>query len=534
MTSYNLLTEPWIPVMDGAGNIKNMGIVDTLKESYSLIEVSDSSPLVQFGVYRLLIAFVMDALELKNERGLAKAIERKQFDPEVIDSYAEKWKNRFDLFDKEQPFMQSPENASLETEKVPIHFLLLHISPSYNNQFLYHGLEDSHAFSSELCARGLVAIPPFITAGGRGYSPSINGSPPLYILVKGDNMFQTILYNTCVIDPIVKPTGNEPPAWRSDMKVEPGKETFQFSLLEGLTWRPRRIRLLPGKGGVCTYSGRVKESLVSEMYFGPGLKAAGEWADPQIAYRFTSKGRSPIRPEESREPWRDIGPLALLHKDEYCSDNGKVRYEQPTVVTQYKKLVEDGAISNKKPLMLELYGIRTETGKMKVFEWTIERLSLSWDVMYIKNVDKQVQNAIDCAEIVARNIGWAIKKAYPRNGEGNKNALGYIIENATFAYWSSVKQQFMEWFLKELSSQQSDKPLDPDAPQRLLNQWKEIIVKEGIRCLDIAIDPLDTNAKELERRVQVRNSYWRDVKSQLYPETHKKKSMKGGKQSNGI
>lgn len=176
MASYNLLTEPWIPVIDKTRHIKNIGILDTLKESHNLIEISDSSPLVQFGIYRLLIAFVMDALELKNKPGLVRAIERKQFDPTVIDSYAEKWNNRFDLFDKEYPFMQSPEDTVIESkqgQRKSIGDLLYHISTSYNDPFLCHESSNTHAFSFEQCARGLVAIPPFMTAGGQGNSPSI-------------------------------------------------------------------------------------------------------------------------------------------------------------------------------------------------------------------------------------------------------------------------------------------------------------------------------------------------------------------------
>lgn len=532
MATFNLLTEPWIPVMDMSGKVKEMGILDTLYEAHNLAEISDPSPLIQFGIYRLLIAFVMDAMELKNEPGLRRAIERKQFDMSVIDAYTERWKNRFDLFDKEHPFMQSPENNEYDKEKNiwRIQYLMHHTSPSLIDNFFSHGIEDAHAFSYEQCVKGLVAIPPFTFYTGRTFVKGINRGPPLYVLIKGENLFQTILYNSCVIDYIDKPKGNEPPAWRSDMIIKPELPVDVLSLLQGLTWRPRRIRLLPGEGGICTYTGKLKESLVRTMYFGGGLKATGKWADPQVAYEITEEEIKPIRPLESREPWRDMGPLMLLHR--YDTTAKKENFEQPAVVSQYTNLVEMEAVSDKKPLILELYGLRKDGKEVRLHEWTIERLSLPWGVLLVKNAGKQVQDAMDCAEIVVRSVGWAIKKAYPRSGEGNKNALGHIIDNATYAYWSSVKPQFMEWFLKDLSSQQADHSSDPDAPQRLLNQWKEIIMKEGSRCLDNAIDPLDTNAKELERRVLARNSYWMNVKSQLYPETRKKKSRKGGNQSN--
>jgi len=268
LTTFNLLTEPWIPSTDQSGNIKERGILDTLQEAHNLDEISDPSPLIQFGIYRLLIAFVMDALELKKETDLTRAIELNQFQMARIEAYADRWKSRFDLFDSSHPFMQSRADDTVDNVTVPVNYLFQHTSPGHTSQFLYHDRDKPHAFSFEQCARGLVAIPPFMTVGGRGYSPGINGSPPLYVLIKGDNLFQTILYNCCVIEPMVKPIGDEPPAWRSDMPVVGGMEINKFSLLEGLTWRSRRIRLVPGAGGICTYTGRIKDSLVHEIYSG--------------------------------------------------------------------------------------------------------------------------------------------------------------------------------------------------------------------------------------------------------------------------
>ncbi|MGA9141266.1 MAG: type I-E CRISPR-associated protein Cse1/CasA, partial [Methanocella sp.] len=492
MATFNLLTEPWIPVTDQSGDTKERSILDTLRDAHILTSVSDPSPLIQLGIYRLLIAFVMDALALKKASELKKFIALKQFDMDVIDVYANQWKNRFDLFDEKYPFMQYPENDEIDkiTKIWPIQFLMQHLSPSFNNKFLSHDTDSAHAFSFEQCARGLVTIPPFTFYAGVGYVRGINNGPPLYVLIRGDNIFQTILYNSCVIDPIIKPIGNEPPAWRSDNVIEPEKLVNQFSLLEGLTWRARRIRLLPGDGGVCTYSGKNKESLVREMYYGGGFKASDNWADPQVAYKITSKGKMPLKPSESREPWRDIGPLALLHKDDYNTVN-KESFEKPSIVTQYQKLVEIEAISDKKPLILEVYGLRKDALEVRLREWTIEQISLPWGVMIVKNSGKQVQDAIDCADVVARSIRYAIKRAYARKDQKSTDNLDSIVEKATYAYWSSIKPLFMDRYLRELSYQQAISPSDSDAQQILLGTWKGLTSKIGARCLDDNLDPMD-------------------------------------------
>lgn len=533
MATFNLLTEPWIPATDQSGNIKEFGILDTLREANNLETISDPSPLIQFGIYRLLIAFVMDALELKNERGLREAIERKQFDMTVIDAYADRWKSRFDLFDKEHPFMQYPESSNLDkkTKIWPIQYLIQHLSPSLNNKFINHNIYDNHALSFEQCARGLMAIPPFTFYVGVGTVRGINQGPPLYILIKGDNLFQSILYNSCIIDPIIKPTGSVPPTWRCDEIIEPEKKIEQFSLLQGLTWTPRRIRLLPGDGGICTYSGKYKDSLVREMYFGGGLKASDNWSDPQVAYKITSKGTMPLKPRENREPWRDIGPLALLHKEDYSTVNKEI-FEKPSVVSQYNKLVESEVILDKKPLILEVYGLRKDALEVRLREWIFEHISLPWGVMLIKNSGKQVQDAIDCADIIVNSIRYAIKKAYARKEQKSTDNLDIIVEKATYAYWSSIKPLFMEWYLKELAGQQATTPTDPDAQQILLKKWKDMAAKAGAKCMDDNIDPMDAKARDLEDRVLAMRLYWRSVKSQFYPETRKLKTSKGGKRKN--
>jgi len=47
---------------------------------------------------------------------------------------------------------------------------------------------------------------------------------------------------------------------------------------------------------------------------------------------------------------------------------------------------------------------------MKLFEWTVESLSLPGGIVRMKNAGDQVQKAMDCSDIVANSIRYAIKK----------------------------------------------------------------------------------------------------------------------------
>lgn len=110
MVTYNLLWEPWILAIDNNGKLVKTGILGLLKDAHQLQEVSDQSPPVQFGIYRVLIAFALDALGPKTVNDLGRLLKKGQFDMSIIDAYARLWESRFDLFDPEHPFFQASAN----------------------------------------------------------------------------------------------------------------------------------------------------------------------------------------------------------------------------------------------------------------------------------------------------------------------------------------------------------------------------------------------------------------------------------------
>lgn len=66
--SFDVLTEPWIPVVRLDGAADELGILPCLEQAHHIGEIKDPSPIVEFGIYRLLVAFVLDALVLAGRR----------------------------------------------------------------------------------------------------------------------------------------------------------------------------------------------------------------------------------------------------------------------------------------------------------------------------------------------------------------------------------------------------------------------------------------------------------------------------------
>lgn len=67
---FDLIAEPWIPVVNGDETISYVGIWDALQTAAESKGISDASPLVEFGLYRLLSVFLMDALRPEDQFAL--------------------------------------------------------------------------------------------------------------------------------------------------------------------------------------------------------------------------------------------------------------------------------------------------------------------------------------------------------------------------------------------------------------------------------------------------------------------------------
>ena len=329
MFSYNLLNEPWIPTRDVSDETICRGIEDSLKNAHQIKDIIDPAPTIQYSLYRFLIAFIMDVYGFKNPDNdltdLEKLIQSGKFDSDLIDTYIGKWSDRFDLFNEKYPFMQVP--SPIGKKEKSISDLMVHI-PTGNNVIHFHHLyANENAYSPAVCARSLITISNFAVSGTAGpgvpnFMSGINGRPPVYALIRGKNLFETLVYNICRFSDFLL-TGSEPPAW-SSKKIPNPEEINVYSLLEGLTWRARAITLIPEeKNSICTYSGEHSRILVSKMIMTPGFNAIGDWFDPYVPYAYSKKGPDPIRFSGNKDIWREIGPLMFLQKENYSGEDEK-------------------------------------------------------------------------------------------------------------------------------------------------------------------------------------------------------------------
>ncbi len=493
--AFDLLTQPWIPVIRG-GKAVEVNLKDVLYSAHEISAISDRLPIAEFGLYRFLVALVMDIRDFKESLDLEELMNAGRFDTASIDDYFGKWGHCFDLFDATQPFLQTADLDALPDR--PLSGMLPCVPSGTAACQFHHFGESDFGVSPAAAARLLTTIAPFMTAGGAGLAPSINGAPPWYVLVNGETLFKTLCLN-CFVGHL-ELQGDALPAWRNPLPPKSDGRCTKTSLLEALTWRPRQIQLVPGGPGVCSISGEHSPVLVSKMKFRAGASCDFTWTDPSVPYKISDKGPLVMRPQDGKEIWRDTGPLALLRKGIYESPNARVQFARPLLVEQFEWLVKDGRISRDTPLVLTAYGMRTDM-KMKVFEWQKETLRVPTPLVVGSKFASFAQEAIDDAGTVEYLLKKAIKHLARDDGKGNPRALDTLIANAARHYWSTLRPIYTT-LLEELA----ELPDYQHAEAKFIVQdkWRDEVRKVVMKAFDSASGGLDTYGESIRRQVEAR------------------------------
>ena len=104
---FNLLDEPWIPVINNDNQSEKVSITDAVLNSNNYKSLDCELPSENFAVLRLLIAFLYSSLDLTKDNW--EDYWNDGFPEDQIRAYASKWHDRFWLIHPEHPFMQAAD-----------------------------------------------------------------------------------------------------------------------------------------------------------------------------------------------------------------------------------------------------------------------------------------------------------------------------------------------------------------------------------------------------------------------------------------
>ncbi|NLB61413.1 MAG: type I-E CRISPR-associated protein Cse1/CasA [Clostridiales bacterium] len=500
--SFNVLTEPWIPVIKDGKGLK-MGILGVLEHAHELSEVLCSEILETYSIQRLLIAFLIDAYQ---SAGKLETIADRQdlfysgrFDMQVIHDYVKLCESEgtsFDLFDEKRPFMQNAFDPEIDTGKETKATKLFLTLPSGNNHIHFEHYDNGiPAFTLEQCLRGLLTAYCFAYKDGRGYVSSINGQPCYYFLIRGRNLFETLVLSMTAKSEISEQVCNMPVAWRQTDSVTPGREFPAVSLLAAYTWQPRRVGLIQDDDG-----------LIRNVYLKPGHVFTGRqiWRDPHTAVCMNKKGEySTLTPSEDRAFWRDVGSLTTTSG----------RNVQPTIIAQYRRFIEDSSVCP-----IEAFGMVTDQASLIQLSYDLLNIPsqlleevekadrLNKDISFIEDISKSLKKVLKKMEHSLEN-----KPKTQQTGK-KKDKDSQLVNETVQKYFAAIHNYVIDEYFNLLGNADT---FNDNWQNAVVASVNEKVKSETLSAFNEAKSSLGTNARQLQAQAGSEVALRKELKKHL-------------------
>ena len=500
--SFDVLAEPWIPVRDQEG-IHDVSVLQALEHATEYLEISDVSPQYEFGIYRMLFAFLMDAYRPSRQWDIEDILETGSFDMKKISDYiaeCNKEGKRFDLFDAEHPFLQVPLNEWEKKETVPV-VNMINFQPSGNNHIHFdHTIDREGEIDYKEAAKLLCSISLFCTPGAQEYPSTVNGTPPTYCVVKGKNLFETLVYGM-VPASICENYANPPAIWHSNQKVEAKKLVASSSLLYLLTFPCRRVTLEA-----------ETDNKVRKIHFGQGMNFVGyeSFKDPYVSYRYSEKGVSSLKPQLEKAAWRNIATIMD------CSDTATA--SAPFTLKQFRKL------TNTSKVVVDLFEV--VTNKAAYYEEQKGSLVVARRILDSEIRFKTMKNAVSRVEEISEMLEYGCKcLAKKLNRDGLDASMLAQCQEAKKRFFAAARDDFFSVLLEQLDNEKPDYKV-------IAEEWNHKMIIWCMREYERFADTVCNNSYMLICAVEARQDLMRSLyrKSDKNDETGRKRKA-GGKKS---
>ncbi|WP_158624186.1 type I-E CRISPR-associated protein Cse1/CasA [Micromonospora sp. HM5-17] len=450
--SFDLVTEPWVPVVRGNGAIVDVGLRQLFMEAHDIRRITGETPTMSAALYRLVLAMFHRSYGPDSDSVWAELWSARELPPDPLDRYLERYGDRFDLFHPTVPFLQCPGLAEL-TPSTPGK-LVPHRAVGNNVTLFDHTTSsDAVRLTPAEAARWLVTTLAFDPGGMKTPFVKDKSSERApcndfgVVVVEGGDLKQTLLLNAVVYRPDAEQprmTGQQDaPAWeREPPSPHPGKRTAR-GWTDLLTWPSRRILLRADDIDGAT--------MVTGVTLTPGDRLDVALPDEELmaAYRRPADraGRArrdapmlPVKLHPVRGVWRHS--VELLITDPWQEDRHRQR---PRALDHVANLAERGHISSETVYTLRVFGQQLDSKASVVEAWLEE--SVPAPVALLRARDDRLGGLIGAAIDYADEVGSALRSLQADFRRDMRAEPGGRIE---LSYWPRLSRPFAT-FLKGLN-----------------------------------------------------------------------------------
>ncbi|WP_049573974.1 type I-E CRISPR-associated protein Cse1/CasA [Nocardiopsis sp. SBT366] len=432
---FDLLREPWIPVVTLKGEPETVGLQEALDRAHEFRWLQGETPTVTAALHRLLVTLTFrvyfDGIESAGWRTRWSELwHRGPFPTERLDRYlngegdSPGYRDRFDLFG-DRPFFQTPD---IPEELLGSTAKLTMFRAAGNNATLFdHSTqEDQVELSPAEAARWLVTVQAFDTGGlktGKLPSQPSLGNSSATVLIEGSTLRETLLLNTTpnwgddTLDP--RPGPGDRPVWERDPTDSQGSQEADkrgrapYGLLDLLTWPSRHVRLR-GRVGA---NGVVIDGVA--ILPGPRLSTDLRLVENMAAYRrtFTKKKNvpgkgvaspwKPVQLEELRGVWRHCRELLLADED---NDSQRERFRPRNLDHVAERHQGRDALPGSTVYTIRVLGQQLDPNRGAVHTWLEEVVPAPAAVLRARPQETRLEPLMGLAVSLADDVGDELGK----------------------------------------------------------------------------------------------------------------------------
>jgi len=426
---FDLIAEPWIPVVTHAGRPDVLGISATLENAHSIAEIVGDDPLVTAALLRVLLAVADRVQPLADLDDWQAASRRGAFDPADVAGYLRRWRDRFDLFHPHHPFAQGPPVPGAHATTVA---QLIAGYASGNNATIASHVIDARPprTTPAAAARHLLAHLAF-AAGGRipNHSSSCRAAPlrhGVVVTLAGESLYRTLLLNQLVSRARSSTDGvSEAPYWERSPTGASG-EAASAGWLDRLVWPTRWVTLHP--------EADAAGLSVSRVTLRDGLSIPR--GAPRDAMHATARARrarteTVLRPRSEGQAWRDV-PRILPGSD----DAGP-----PAAMAQLLRLALGGHLPPDAVYAVRWLGVAARHAKNLAFidESTPLPVSLLIDDDSRERLERALAHAEATARGLAARVGLPAQVAVGGTSGGELDAAtSMAVAGGEAIFWAAL------------------------------------------------------------------------------------------------